>query len=291
MSYGEIEMGKELEQGFTTQLGVTVTGHHDEAVKYFKASLDQSIGKLPQESMQYALIEMTDSLKVTGDVESAKKSANEALNLSKPDSLSRHQAEAKILMLESESPEQLERLKAMEANARSKGWISHANDLRLMMQSEIKDFDEKIKCLDIVLNSEDDGEWNKYRAIVEKCILLVRSKRFERIAIHDRVSLQQAYSYCYSQRINMFDRCHEAIWSILENESRYEQLCRLFLHSSFIWRIRGDVEIETRYFERLHAHREQLANNTKTIFIEIRYFTKRSKVLLARIASLSKNKE
>jgi hypothetical protein len=262
-----------------------LTGHHEEAVKHFTASLDQSAGKLPDESRIYALVEMSDSLKLTGDIDGATKSAQEALTLSKPDSLSQHQAETKLLMLESDS---LVKLKIKEKNARAKGWIGHANDLLLVIQADTKEFTEKIQCFDTVLESEADNEWNSYRAIVGKSMLLVRCNKTKMLSNKDRVRLQLAYNYCYSQRINLFDRCHEAIWGIIEAEGRYQQLYRLFLHSSFIWRIRGDVETETRYFEKLHSMKTEIDDNKNTIFIEISYFTKRSKVLLARLASLSK---
>jgi hypothetical protein len=154
--------------------------------------------------------------------------------------------------------------------------------------ADSKDTAQRCKYLDRVLGSKEFG-WNRHRAIVNKATLAVRLGDLQKLSDRDRLDLADAYSYCHSQRLGMFDRCHEALWSILEREGKRESSYRLFRHSSFIWRIRGEDATELRYFERLKALDDKSEGKTPPgILIEVRYFSKRATVLLARLMGSAK---
>jgi DNA-directed RNA polymerase subunit F len=268
-----------------------LTNHDEEAVTHFQASLEHDKGKPSRESRAYALLEVIDSLRNTGNLDAALDSAKQVKALSKAGTLLESQAEFKLTSLKPESPDKLGAVIAMEKKARTQGWTSHANDLSMSIYSELKDTDQKFKIVDSVLTS-DEGGWNRHRAIVEKAILAVRENAVEKLSMKDRIDLADAYTYCHSQRLGMFNRCHEALWSVLEREGEREGLYRLFRHSSFIWRIRGEDDTELRYFERLKSLKDQpAAKASLSIAIEITYFAKRATVLVARLmgASASRN--
>lgn len=260
-----------------------LTDHHEEAVTHFQASLEHDKGKPSRESRAYALLEVTDSFRKIGNLDAALDSAKQVKALAKTGTLLESQAEAKLIDLRVGSPEKLDTLIAMEKKARAQGWISHANDLSMSIYSETKDTVQKFKATDNVLATDEDG-WNRHRAIIEKAILAVRLDAVNKLSMKDRISLADAYAYCHSQRLSIFNRCHEALWSVLEHEGEREGLYRLFRHSSFIWRIRGEDDTELRYFERLKSLNDQSDSKAPlSIAIEITYFAKRATILVARL--------
>jgi hypothetical protein len=261
-----------------------LTQHHDEAATHFRTALESSSGLRSNETRGYAFLELTDSLIETGDRESAQEAANEALALAKSGSLLESQAKAKLLRFEKGDHSQ--KLSQMEANARSKNWLSHANDISLGLYYNEKDTLKKWELLEIVLKTTEQG-WNRHRAIIEKAILAIRMNEIERLSSRDRSTLNKTYSYCHSQRLGLFDRCHEALWGILERENNRDALYRLFKHSSFIWRIRGDEKTEIMYFERLKNFNDKQSGISSGILVEFQYFTKRAAILLLRLSGMS----
>ena len=57
---------------------------------------------------------------------------------------------------------------------------------------------------------------------------------------------------------------------------------RLFRHSSFIWRIRGEETKEAEYAQKLSSLKppEESISGAKTFLIEVRYFWKRLKAVI-----------
>lgn len=79
----------------------------------------------------------------------------------------------------------------------------------------------------------------------------------------------------------MFDQCHEALWRLLEARGDMAQTLRLFRHSSFVWRIRGEDDKETKYLEKLRERKPptELIETVKTTTIELKYFWRRVKIV------------
>ncbi len=90
---------------------------------------------------------------------------------------------------------------------------------------------------------------------------LVRSSlRFATLALDESGALDReltidcthAYSYLYNQRIDaLFDSCHEILWRAFQAEEDYDNMLRLFRHSSLIWRIREKFDLEKKYMDQL----------------------------------------
>ena len=261
-----------------------LTGHPEEAVSYFRASLDYTRGRRKGESRTYALLELSTSLNSTGDREGAIEAAKEVEASAAEGSLIQSQARSRLIQMRSEPASLYTKLLAMKKKARTKGWSSHANDLSIRLACEVAEPTKKMALFDEVLKSDEEG-WNRYRAAVEKSLLAVRTDSVEKLELRDRRDLLAAYSYCHTQRLDLFDRCHEAVWQLLEKQGNKEGLYALFQHSSFIWRIRGEDKSELEYFERLNSLRplSEVQASAQKASNEIRYFVKRAAVLLVRL--------
>ena len=86
--------------------------------------------------------------------------------------------------------------------------------------------------------------------------------------------LAMGYSYLYAQRMtSLFLSCHGALWKMLMSERRLEDLLRIFRHSSFLWRLYGEVDTERQYYNELE--RLQLADITHSGGIDAVYFEAR----------------
>ena len=82
------------------------------------------------------------------------------------------------------------------------------------------------------------------------------------------------YSYLYAQRMtSLFLRCHGALWKMLMSERRLGELLRIFRHSSFLWRLYGEVDTERRYYEELE--RLELGDIIRSGGIDAMYFEAR----------------
>lgn len=260
-----------------------LTGHHEEAVSHFRTSLDQAKPRGSHEARTYAMLEMADSLSGTGDKDGAIETTRQVQAEATPGSLVEHQAKAKLVRLQPPSQETYATLVRMKKRARKKGWESHANDLCIQIAARTADWKQQVGLYDEILASKEEG-WNRYRAATEKALAVVRHNELTRLSSHDRRDLLEAYSFSHTQRLELFDQAHEALWGILEHEGNREGLYQLFKHSSFIWRIRGDDATELEYFERLNRLRPVSdIDAAQAAIVEVQYFIKRAAVLLARL--------
>src|SRR5436853_502358 len=71
--------------------------------------------------------------------------------------------------------------------------------------------------------------------------------RYPEISDLDRQDLSDSYSLAYSQRLGLFNWCHNVIWDYLEAIGDHEAQRQLFVHSSFFWRLSGNAENELKY--------------------------------------------
>lgn len=166
------------------------------------------------------------------------------------------------------------RLIALEIKARRKKQYSVANNICLDFSYKANGV-EKIKLLDTVISSEGDDYYNKIKVIVYKIKYLATPDKINSISGKDCLNISIAYSYLYSQRfVNLFNLCHEAIWNLLVHANQYDKLLKLFMHSSFLWRIRGEFEKEAEYIVALQQLEIPSHTNCSN---ELRYFFARTR--------------
>jgi hypothetical protein len=260
-----------------------LTGDYIEAAKHFELSLEVKTPKARKESTGHKMLGLASALLGSEEKEKAAEVVERAQSLAKAGTLLSSQLEAKKAVLTGGDAE-YDALVKIEADARGKGWISHANDIALNLARRESDNEKKLLWLKRVLTSSETG-WNLYRAVVDKARLAASTKSFSSLSFQDRVNLRAAYSFCHAQRLNMFDSCHRCLWQLFEAEGNIPLLYSLFRSSSFIWRLRGDEKIELEYYQRLSNAETGVPDDSKksTFRVEIEYFAKRAKILILRI--------
>lgn len=171
----------------------------------------------------------------------------------------------------------LKRLRTLEAEAR-KAKSSSLEDTISLTITELETNKEIVeKRLSKVIESKGSN-YNKVRAIVKKSLdSLTDGKGI--ISLEDLNLLNFSYSYLYTQRLgSLFDDCHSALWIYCTRENRIQDLLNLFKHSSLIWRITDDTELEKEYFLKLDGF---VSNQTKLIasdsldLVNMDYFIRR----------------
>src|ERR1017187_4922861 len=152
-----------------------------------------------------------------------------------------------------QAPAKAKELAALEKQSRERGFKGLANTITLELAAKVGGAQERIRQLDKVLASETRG-YNQVRAIVSKAATVEKLQKPGKLKPQELATLADAYSYLHAQRLgSLFDECHAALWGRFEEEGDVSQLLRLFRHSSFVWRIRGDEAKESAYVTRLSS--------------------------------------
>ncbi|HYE61128.1 MAG TPA: metallophosphoesterase [Phycisphaerales bacterium] len=253
-------------------------GRKDEALTYLNEALEAGstfLSKDEQASIWLGIALVHD---FQGDAEAAVDAANKVVELtSKKDAKYVH-AQAIIAVATLSVADARKRLAELEDSARASGKTKLANILALQLADLSGSDREKTKLADRVIDSRTPG-YNRTRAIILKAGAILenpgKSVRPGEVQI-----LTTAYSYLYSQRFSsLFDRCHDALWSVFEADGDTGSLMRLFRHSSFLWRIRGEDAKEAEYLSKLRAQQVAEANAAAAGWIiELRYFWHRLRV-------------
>ncbi|WP_080747000.1 metallophosphoesterase family protein [Comamonas thiooxydans] len=87
-----------------------------------------------------------------------------------------------------------------------------------------------------------------------------------------------AYQYLYEERIEpLFSDSHENLWNQFISRGEFNNLLRLFRHSSYIWRLSGDETKEIPYIKQLGLEMPHLLNRSdEGQSIEANYFAVRA---------------
>jgi hypothetical protein len=180
--------------------------------------------------------------------------------------------------------DRIQRLKELEKQAQESGVHVIASNICLNLASEADAPNKKLEILDRIVVGKEDV-YNRTRVVVERASAIeqINSVPLD-LTRADLSALSAAYSYLYSQRFGvLFDKCHSVLWNLLEAQKDTTQLYRLFRHSSFLWRLRGDEAKEAEYLNRLSG--ENLAQKDSAgspgSVLEVRYFLTRFKVIVA----------
>ena len=131
------------------------------------------------------------------------------------------------------------------------------------------------------------------RDLMEKIAPSQPPKLFVVPGNHDVVrpirKILMAYAYLHGQRFSsLLDDCHESLWTILRSQNDTTRMLRLFRHSSFIWRLRGEDGKEKASLEQLEALETAKGSEEprQERTVEVLYFAKRLRDLLNRAVGL-----
>jgi hypothetical protein len=170
----------------------------------------------------------------------------------------------------------MSRLKSLQAQAKKESYFSLVNTISLYITSLVKDIKEREKRFNSILASKGD-DYNKIRAIIRKSTDILEGDG--RLSYDDLYLLNMSYSYLYTQRLqSLFTTCHKALWLFCIKEHRFEDLLNLFRHSSLVWRISGEIDLEKSYFQSLdtfiHSNISSVAKDS-VINANVDYYDRR----------------
>jgi tetratricopeptide (TPR) repeat protein len=254
-----------------------MTSKSEEAIKFLEWALECGKDSLQKDALASIQLDLALAHRVLKDKESALSAAEAVKGLAPPNSGPYLQAVAVTESLTKEGADLVDSLKGLEKSARDTGFEVIANNIAIELERETDDLGESTKLLDRVVATSND-EYNGVRAVIVKAELLLGCNKANELTPADRKLLSYAYSYLYSQRFgNLFDRCHDAVWQLLVSSNDMQQLLRVFRHSSFVWRVRGETEREVKYASQLADRKPESAPAQvgANFALELLYFMKR----------------
>jgi len=210
--------------------------------------LDLSV--LSKSQRQSAELELALTLKRLKDNPGAADAARRVIILNRKSSAAL-QARVIIAQQIENNAERTAELQRLLTLAKKGEHIVTTNNIRLILAKEEDDHEKASMLLkEVVLTrAESNDFYNGVRAALD---LAERQSRTAKLEEAERLRLIDAYHFLYSERmINLFDRCHEALWNEFERSGQIENLLNLFRHSSFIWRLNGHESTEARYLSKL----------------------------------------
>ncbi len=267
--------------------GLRMIGKTDDGLKYLRAALDAGGDSLSSEAKSMIWLNIALAHERT-DKTAAVQAAEEVQKHSKPSSTVYLQAMGIIVGLKNNGAERLTKLREFERQSRVLGHHTLADSISLDLAHEEIDLTEKLGLLNRVLKSSNT-EYNQSRALIAKALVLREMGDGKQLEAAEVTALSNAYAYLHSQRFDkLFNKAHEALWGVLESSREEGPLFRLFRHSSFLWRIRGDDGRETKYLRLLAGVQEKVQTRSSLMnTLEVVYFTKRTKAIFVNPSSTS----
>ena len=265
-------------------LALRMTGKRDGAVTYLRQALSMPEVKIPDEVKASMLLNIALAEESMRHETEAVQAAEEVKCLCDKHDVKFFQAHCVIEGYQKTREARVQRLKELAQEAQTRGFTTIANNLTLDLARETKRPEEKSRLLSNVLTNSSADLYNRTRAIAEKTNITLESGRDETFTVEDRVALSDAYSYAHSQRFgSLFDSCHDGMWRLLVKTGDMQQLLRLFRHSSFIWRIRGEEAREAEYAKELSSMKppDESTAPARQFVVEVCYYWKRLKVILS----------
>jgi hypothetical protein len=262
--------------------GLRMTGRQQEALTYLADALTVSGGKLTKDDRASIWIDLALCEASLSNADGAVAAAREVEQLVPKQSSEWYQAQAILVDATLKGRARAKRLVEMEKEARNRRHRTVADNIALDLAREATDTKAKLRYHDRVLNSGEFA-YNQVRAAVGKARALQQSGSVGELGGGDLVLLAKAYSYLHTQRLNvLFEQCHEALWVEFEARRETHQLLRLFRHTSFLWRIRGNEQREADYLRRLQAVSVEPPQQNKegSLLTELQYFWSRVRAVL-----------
>jgi calcineurin-like phosphoesterase family protein len=259
-----------------------MTGKREDGVKYLKASLEVENVILSKDDKASIWLNIALAEQSNDNNEKAVSAAEEVIKYTEKESGRYLQALSIIAGFIPDDAEKKKKLYDIEDKARKNKDFTAANNIAIYLAGRATNSSEKIRLLDRVLMSNEQG-YNKARGLVAKAKAIQKQDGGIKLKPEEVFGLTWAYSYFYAQRfMSLFNQCHEVLWKVCESAGNTTQLLRLFRHSSFLWRIRGEENKEAEYLQRLSQKNveETQSSDKGVILLELRYFTLRVNLVL-----------
>jgi tetratricopeptide (TPR) repeat protein len=210
----------------------------------------------------------------------ARAAAEEVLKLAPKDSSDYLQAKATLAEINMPRANAIKYLRKLATKARNLGHFTVADNAMLEVVSDTDNTEEKLKMLNDI-KSRRHLSYNFVRATIRRIETLIDAGRLSELTGTDQDDLWFSYNLTYSQRMaSVFNWCHQVCWKYLEATNGRHQLGELYMHSSFVWRLRGESSEELTYTVKLQAEAIKMPGIAALVSI-VGYLTR-------RIAALAK---
>lgn len=228
-----------------------MTGKSEKAIDSLQKALTQGTYVPPKETQASIQLDLAYANFSLGEIISGRAAAQKALELTSEESSIHIAATAELLLHEEDENKDNAKLVELERLARSKNYKKTANNIALDLSKTEKNESKKLEYQQRVLDSEEDI-YNHVRAIIDRAEFLIKEEKISELSDGDRYHLGLGYTYTFSQRLmGLFNRCHRGLWSLLKLEGKTAGLFRIFRHSSFMWRLTDNLEIENEFIAKL----------------------------------------
>ncbi|HGE8321569.1 SIR2 family protein [Serratia marcescens] len=204
------------------------------------------------------------------------KYADEVKQISKKDSAQYTHAE---LIIAEKTPMQnrINNIKKVQRKAERLGFKVIKSQAILAITKLQKNSTDNTKLFDSALRNLNES-YSIYNVIVHRNIYLLDQNMVSDITDADVMTLCKAYSYFYTQRIDVqLKKTHRVLWAVFVDRKDNDSLVKMFRYSSFIWRLNNDKESEEKYAQLLSIIELNIDDNYLTELIK--YARVRIKVL------------
>ena len=263
-----------------------MTDKEEESLTYSRAALEVGESRFTKKVKASIWLTIGLSEGHLDNEDAAVQAAEKVKEYSQPVDPNYFSALALIAQITLTEPQRQRELVKIQRVAREKGYNTIANNIAFELAKGCESSSERIKHFDTVLETSKQGSYTFFRGIVDKASAVQNHDSAMELRGQEVFQLTAAYSYFHAQRFSgLFDRCHAALWKVFESNNNQASLLRLFRHSSFVWRIRGNEAAEKEYLERLKDRdiKPNDSNGLKTFVLEMSYYMRRLKIVLVEI--------
>jgi len=232
-----------------------MTGKRKETIELFQLILDDRKEHITKDVEASIYLEIALAYETDNESVASIAAAERVLALTEKESASFLHAKAIILGFKGAGDEAITSLIQLERKAKKKDFVVLSNNILLDLIDQSDDVDKQLSFIERILKSNSD-DYNHIRAIIKKAeIILKPDNSHMSISNRDRHLLCLAYTHLYYQRLtSLFNRCHTVLWQIMKQENHSNYLLRIFRHSSFLWRILGDIDRESNYLKETECY-------------------------------------
>ncbi len=248
-----------------------MTGRGIEAQTLY-LSIDTS--SLPKAIRQEIALGLALSYNSGGRGPEARVAAERAVKIN-PQTTSALHARIVLAELDPPGPNRDAKLDALMQKAKARKSTILVNNIKLFKAERGTMPERQALLRDVVDSSRSSGDfYNRFRALLN---LAETRTKGELISDSDQLGLIMAYHFFHNERLrHSFDRIHNILWTIFDDDGDLLNTLSLFRHSSFIWRLAGLNEEEQKYVDILRLKFESIiGSNLPMIGRERKYFLTR----------------
>jgi hypothetical protein len=237
-----------------------MVGDREACVNYLQTALPAVRQSGVKSTLTSALVILSLALQTLKRNPEAKIAAQEILDVAPKDSEDYLQAKATLAEIELARPDAIRYLRELATKAKNLGHYTVAENAILEIVSDSDNTEEKLRMLNDI-KSRRGHDYNFVRATLRRVETLVDFHREDELTATDHQDLLFSYRLAYSQRMSsIFDWCHRVYWKYLMATNRKDDLGELYMHSSFVWRLRGAADEELTYSLKLQVEATRSRN-------------------------------